>query len=52
VCTCVYLGACAHTITHVWRSEDNLEDFILFFYLWVLGIKHRLSVLVGRSVTH
>lgn len=36
------------TMARVWRSEDKLQQFILFFY-WVLGFELRLSGLLAGT---
>lgn len=48
-CECVHTCTCAHihahrhafkhAITHVWRSEDTLQEWALSFIMWVLRIK-------------
>lgn len=32
MCECVYLCWCAHAITHVWRSENNLWGLVFSFH--------------------
>ena len=40
-------------MTHMWRSEDNLQESVLYFTFWVPGvdlINQRAVVLTHRSV--
>lgn len=38
---------CVCVVTHVWRSEENLQGSVLTFHMWVLGIRPRWSGLVA-----
>ena len=42
----------AHVIMHVWTSEDNIWESVLFIHPWVLGMELRWSGLVASTATH
>lgn len=30
-----------YTVAHIWKSDDNLWEFVLFINHWILGLKFR-----------
>lgn len=36
----------------VWKLEDNLENLVLHFHMWVLGMKLRVLELVANTFVH
>jgi hypothetical protein len=36
----------------LWRSEDNLEESVLYFHIWYSGSELRLSVLAAGAFTY